>query len=200
MRLFFAVDPSEEARAGLARIQAGLRVALDTSGIRASYPAASNLHITVRFLGEVADEQIAAIVDAVRSGVRRGPIFTSFSEIGVFPNRRSARAVWIGVDNGASELHDAAEQVDRCLNTLGFAREDRPYKPHLTLARLRAPRRFDPRSVSFGEELPSLSLSSRAMDLVLYRSDTKEESPSGGVRYTAIARFPFEEQEERPRR
>jgi RNA 2',3'-cyclic 3'-phosphodiesterase len=200
MRLFFAIDPSDDARASLVRAQSAVRAALEAAAIRASYPAAANLHLTVRFLGEVADEQIAAIVEAVRSGVRRGPISTSFSEIGVFPNRRSAKVVWIGVDNGASELHDAAEQVDRCLNTLGFAREDRPYKPHLTLARLRAPRRFDPRSVSFSEELASPRLHSRAMDLVLYRSDTNEESPSGGVRYTAIARFPFEEQDERPRR
>jgi 2'-5' RNA ligase len=200
MRLFFAVDPSEDARAGLVRVQAHLRAALDAAGIRASYPAASNLHVTVRFLGEVADEKIAAIVDSIRGSVRCVPISMSFSELGVFPSRRSAKVVWIGVDKGADGLHDAAEQVDRCLNTLGFAREDRPYAPHLTLARMRAPRRFDPRSVSFGEELASRSLNSRAMDLVLYRSDTNEESPSGGVRYTAIARFPFEEQDERPRR
>lgn len=199
MRLFFAVDPSDEARAGLVRVQAVLRSALEAAGIRASYPAADHLHVTIRFLGEVEDEKIAAIVEAVRGGVRRGAISTSFSELGVFPNRRSAKVVWIGVDNGADGLHDAAEQVDRCLNTLGFAREDRPYTPHLTLARIRAPRRFDPRSVSFGEELASLSSRSTAMDLVLYRSDTNEESPSGGVRYTAIARFPFEEQDESPR-
>ena len=197
MRVFFAIDPSEAAREALARVQAVLRSALDAAGIRASYPAPPNLHVTVRFLGEVEDQKIAAIAGAVRSSVRCAPISTSFSGLGVFPSRRSARVVWIGVDKGADELQDAAEQVDRCLNMLGFAREDRPFKPHLTLARLRAPRRFDPRSVSFGEELASLSSCSRAMDLVLYRSDTNEESPSGGVRYTAIARFPFEEQGER---
>jgi 2'-5' RNA ligase len=195
MRVFFAIDPSEDARAGLVRAQEAVRAALASAGIRASYPAASSLHVTVRFLGEVADEKIAAIVEAIGSAVRRGPISTRFSELGVFPSRRSPRVVWIGVDKGAAELQDAAEQVDRCLNTLGFAHEERPFTPHLTLARIRAPRRFDPRSVSFREELASLST-----DLVLYRSDTNEGSSSGGVRYTAIARFPFEGQDERQRR
>jgi 2'-5' RNA ligase len=183
VRVFFAIEPAEGARIGIARVQDRVREALGAAKVRASFPRVEGLHVTVRFVGEVGEEKVAAIASAVRGSVRVAPFSARFSGLGVFPSARSPRVVWIGVDKGSEAFQDAAEQVDRCLETLGFVRE-KPLVPHLTLARLRERWRFDAslfETVSFGEELSSL-----VTELVLYRSDS-----DGGVHYTAIERFPF---------
>ena len=91
------------------------------------------MHITLKFLGNVADERRAQIENALRS-VRGRALALSLKQLGVFPNPRSARVLWVGIEAGP-ELEQLATAVDQQMNSLGFEREKRAFSPHVTLAR-----------------------------------------------------------------
>ncbi len=181
MRLFVAVDVPDEIKEKLYRDA----MLLKGSGIRASYPARSSYHITLKFLGEVAEERVKEIIDALTGAFDHiAPFEASVEGRGVFPGFRNPRVVWGGVrDNGGfSALKEA---VDRALEVLGFERDDKPFVPHITLGRVkkasmedkRIIRQFCEGKVSYG----SLTVG----EVILYRSILKPE----GAEYKKIHIF-----------
>lgn len=132
IRCFIAVDVEDEMlRTRLVRVQELLR---DT-GAKLKLVEPSNLHITLRFIGEVSEgmvEEIASLLDKVS--------FKSFEMtvkgLGAFPRPSSPRVVWAGVERGAEELRMLAESVDSLLRRLGL-RRDKEFRAHLTLARVK---------------------------------------------------------------
>jgi 2'-5' RNA ligase len=97
-------------------------------------------HVTLRFLGAVASEMVADVSGAVRDAVKRMPSFgVSPGGLGAFPRPTRATVLWCGVDDGAAALAECARRVEEALRALRFVPERRPFVPHVTLARLRAP-------------------------------------------------------------
>jgi len=97
------------------------------------------MHITLAFLGQVGDDQLAAVIEAVRGGVDGHRVFDlSLDHAGSFPLAGRLRAVWLGVGAGTDELTGLAASVARALGDRSFRLEDRPFTAHLTLARVRA--------------------------------------------------------------
>ncbi len=96
-----------------------------------------NLHLTVRFLGETPPDLTPDAALAVRDALEG---FRAFDVVlagaGSFPEARKPRALWLGIEQGAAELGALADALDPALEPLGWPRDDRPYRPHLTVARL----------------------------------------------------------------
>lgn len=133
MRLFVALDLTPEVRAALDELLAQLaQVKADVRWVRPE-----GMHLTLKFIGEVPDQERPAIQDALGRVTSTAPIAMSFEGLGYFPNERRPRVLWVGI-RASDNLAPLAAQVEAALEPLGIQREKRTYVPHLTLGRFRS--------------------------------------------------------------
>ena len=130
MRLFVALQISEEIRESISELICELRPLNDSW----KWTRAKNLHITLKFLGEVAEHKVPSAVEILRNIPAEFPIPLKFQSLGFFPNERRPRVLWVGIDTPQS-LPKLATAIDESLAKLGVVREERGFSPHLTLAR-----------------------------------------------------------------
>jgi 2'-5' RNA ligase len=131
MRIFVAINPTAEVRARLAEAARGLREA----GFPVRWVPPENVHLTLKFLGEVPEGRVPEICSAVDSAVAgAGPFEMAVSGFGAFPSLRRPRVVWAGIEL-SPPLERLQAELERALAAIGFPKEDRPYHPHLTLGR-----------------------------------------------------------------
>ncbi len=131
MRVFVAINLNSKERARLAEAAGGLREA----GYPIRWLPAENVHLTLKFLGEVPDERIpelAAAVDGAVHGLEAFPMVVN--GFGAFPSPRRPQVVWAGIERNPT-LGTLQGRVDEAMAELGFQREDRAFRPHLTLGR-----------------------------------------------------------------
>jgi 2'-5' RNA ligase len=114
-------------------------------GLTAELPAVKwsskveNLHVTVRFLGDVAVASLPALSQALIEAAGAHPAFTiSLRGFGAFPDARHASTLWVGVEDSEGRLGRLVEAVEQALERLGMARERRPFHPHVTVGRCKA--------------------------------------------------------------
>jgi 2'-5' RNA ligase len=184
MRAFVAVDVAEAVRKAVAREQEALR----GCGGDVKWVAAENLHLTVKFLGELGDEPAGLLQAALAEEAGRWrPLTLAYAGLGCFRRGRDPSVVWAGCSGDVDRLAALAGAADRLAEQVGVPRETRPYSPHLTLGRVRLPRNgrrlleaVEARArVPFGED--------RVDRLVLYRSTLTPEGPV----YEPLAAFPL---------
>lgn len=182
MRLFIAIDIPQSLKDDVeANVVEPLRGRL--AGARVTWVRAEGRHITLKFLGNVADGQIDAVSRAVENVSRRHAKFdTSFEELGGFPHLRRPRVLWLGLGEGALNATAIAEDLDVHLEPLGFPREGRPFHAHLTLVRFRSP---SVREMPFEYEIPGDAFA--VNEVVLFQSQLHPK----GARYTALRRYPL---------
>ncbi len=186
IRTFVAV-PVEDAV--VRRRLAGARSLLpDLRGVR--WAAERQLHFTLKFLGDVEEERIEAARRATAAAARGGPgsFRLALEGLGAFPPKGAARVVWAGCGAGAEALASLAATVEEAFDTAGFPREERPFSPHLTLARVRDPlsgRRLAQALPSVPEEPFGTVL---VGSIVLYRSDLSPAGPD----YSELLRVALE--------
>ncbi|MFB3776579.1 MAG: RNA 2',3'-cyclic phosphodiesterase [Bryobacteraceae bacterium] len=181
MRLFTAIDLPEDVRDRLAALIGRLR-----PSARLKWSAAGNLHITTKFIGEWPAERLEELATALRGVPGRAPVAVAIRGLGWFPNPRAPRVFWAGVEAG-SLLEELARDTDLALTRLGVAREDRPFSPHLTLARIKEPAPLD-RLRDAVSSLPSVEFGQFTVDrFCLYESQLR---PSGSV-YSKLQEFVF---------
>jgi len=129
MRTFVAIEVSDKDDLNsIHKIQTELN-------IKAKPVELHNMHFTVQFLGEVSEEMVGKISDALNS-IEFSSFSISFASIGVFPNPNSPRVIWIGTDDGVNELEKLAEMIRSKLSHLGFS-PDKKFKPHVTIFRVK---------------------------------------------------------------
>ena len=130
MRAFVAVEIQDDAILdAIAKIQSEFK-------IKATPVNKKNMHFTLLFLGEITEESTEQIKKALAT-ISFQKIEVKFTHVGAFPNPRSPRVIWIGVDEkSAKQLVELALQVEKKLGPLGF-RQDKPFKPHLTIFRVK---------------------------------------------------------------
>ena len=141
MRVFVAVFPPPELREEvLARAR---RLSL-RGRVRWSRP--ENIHLTLKFLGEVREEVLTGLCAALEELCEHHAAFDAgLAGLGAFPSARRAQILWAGIGMGSNELRSLATDLDAAMAPLGFEREKRPYTPHLTLGRARGrPASFEP--------------------------------------------------------
>lgn len=135
MRCFVAVEIPEEVREGVEDLQGELR---ETGG-DLNLVDPGQVHVTLKFLGDVEEERVPAVEEAVeRAAAPVEPFEASYEGVGVFPSRSYVRVVWVGAEgSGFSEL---ASNLEDEMADLGFEREDRDFVPHATIARVKSGR------------------------------------------------------------
>jgi 2'-5' RNA ligase len=139
-RLFVAVPLAEEARASVARlvedVQAGADAVARKQRSAVRWVRMDGLHVTLRFLGPTDEARVvdlAAIVEDVAGSI--GPFQVSIRGSGAFPSPRRPRTLWLGIDDGATELAALATNLSAGLAEAGWPADERPFRAHLTLAR-----------------------------------------------------------------
>lgn len=179
-RLFVAADVPEPHLAAVADAAAELREKWPT----ARWIPTENQHVTLRFLGSTGIDLVPVVGEAlVESASTAAPGLISIEGAGAFPSLRRASILWAGIDDPAAVLGGLVADLEPRFAALGFEAERRPYVPHLTLARFRAPVRLDDPPLT----IPATDRYSVA-DVVLYRSHTS----SKGARYEELLRAPLQ--------
>lgn len=133
MRLFVAINLPSEVRRSLWTATEPLR-ALD---VPVRWIGAESIHLTLKFLGDVETKRERDIIDAVESAVTNAPRFVlPIGGFGMFPNATRPRVVWVGCESvpGLELLQD---RLERHMESVGFPIDGRPFRPHLTLGRVR---------------------------------------------------------------
>lgn len=144
IRAFLAILLDDPLRAELRSLQDSLRRRLGAEhdpSVRVQWVRPEALHVTVKFLGDIDEPQVEAIKAAVEPVCAQTvPVTVEFAHLGVFPDLRAPRVLWVGCRSAPSveALVSFATAVDRAMMPLGFEQERRPFQPHLTLARIKA--------------------------------------------------------------
>jgi RNA 2',3'-cyclic 3'-phosphodiesterase len=180
MRLFVGLDLPGDVVRNLEKLLERLRPA---ARIQWSPPA--NMHVTTKFIGEWPEERLEDLKAALGGIAPRAAISMRIRQLGFFPNERSPRVFWCGIE--APGLAELAADTERATSALGIAAETRPYSPHLTLARIKERLNLEPLHKAIAA-LPSTEFGSfEARSFFLYRSQLR---PGGSV-YTKLAEFPL---------
>jgi 2'-5' RNA ligase len=138
-RIFVAVDISDEARHKTADYVNSLK--LEFPNLRVGWEKPEKLHLTMKFLGDTNDEQLGNLKEIARNIAAKTPKFNlQIAETGVFPSARNARVLWIDVEDEKRSLTEINRLLEIECEGIGFAREIRNFKPHLTIARVKEPR------------------------------------------------------------
>lgn len=178
MRLFAAVPVTGTAAGELQEVLAEL----GREGWPVRWARPEGLHLTLKFFGETDPGQVPAIGQMLGSAVGgTAPIACGAEGLGAFPAPGSARVLWAGY-HAEPALELLAHRVEAGAVTLGFPVEGRPFRPHVTLGRVRDNSRLPEEATARLDRVPLLE-SLTADHVVLYRS----ESGSGGTRYDAVA-------------
>lgn len=183
MRLFAALPVEPPAAAELATLLGTLRA----SGWPVRWARPEGLHLTMKFFGETDATRVEAIEQMLEVAARgTGPLSCGPVELGAFPGWARARVLWAGYE-GESALELLVHRVEQGAERLGFPVEGRPFRPHVTLGRLRDGARLPDAAL---ERLEGHRLQDGfvARRLVLYRSDT---APGGAI-YAPIRTFDLE--------
>ena len=135
IRSFIAVELPEEAKKGLA----GLRSRLERDEHKfVKWVEPGSIHLTLKFLGNILSRQVAEVVEVMEGAVQgSSPFHLEISGMGAFPNLKQPRVFWVGISGEMDKLSELQQTIDSALVPLGFTKEDRPFVPHLTLARIR---------------------------------------------------------------
>lgn len=188
IRAFLAVNFSVPATRRLAEaageVRAQVKAAAGSSetALKTSWVPPANLHVTLRFLGDIAEELAPRLVIALKQSLQSfDPFEIKAGGLGAFPSLEAPRVLWLGVDGGKS-LTKLQGEIERTLTELGFAKDERAFFPHVTIGRIlegawAATPTLDKPEVA----------TSRLSEVVLYESRPVQK----GQEYVALGRVGF---------
>ena len=182
MRLFVALDIPDAVRAALSELSDQLKKTCPN----ARWVGLRGVHVTLKFIGEVSAEQVEEIRRALGELPSFSPIAVRFAGLGFFPSARRPRVFWAGVEAGP-QLATMVASIEMKLEPLGIAPENRPFHPHLTLARFETPERTQALSAAVeGLGTPEFGRET-FREFYLYQSVLKRS----GAEYTRLVTYPF---------
>ena len=188
IRAFIAINLSPDILARLEDVLRDLKAKDPSAPVR--WTPAHNIHLTIKFLGDVSVANIDLLTKLLASEAARHPEFEiSVGELGAFPNVRRPRVVWVGVQ-APPELGTLQHGVEHEMARIGYALEDRPFSPHLTLGRVS--RNAGPDNLrQLGDIISQTKVgflgAVRVREVHLYRSDLR---PTGSI-YTSLFTAPL---------
>jgi len=185
IRSFLAVDPPREIIDAIGMIQDRLRKNIQ-GDIRWVRP--QGIHLTLKFFGAISESDVANISLVVENTTSNiAPFTLGIKRVGAFPDVKRPRVLWLGMDGDVDTLIRLQKEVDAELQKYGFEKEDRTFRPHLTLARIKDPRGLIGLAKIMEKRENYEAGSFSAAGLNLFKSDL---TPKGAV-YTKLAYFPF---------
>lgn len=184
IRSFIAIELPEQARKGLARLRRGLE--RDEHGF-VKWVDPQGIHLTLKFLGNIPAKRVTEITDAIKKATGGiSPFHLEISGLGAFPSLKQPRVFWVGISGELDKLSALQLDIDSTLAALGFAREERPFVAHLTVARIRegaspAERR------DFGELVDSTTFQDKyPVEVAAVRLMRSQLTPAGAI-YTCLS-------------
>jgi 2'-5' RNA ligase len=184
MRSFIAIDLPHEVRLILDQVQRELKGSV--TGVRWVRP--EGIHLTLKFLASIPPEQVAAIAAAVGKAIHREPpLALNLSGLGAFPNPRRPRVIWVGIGGEVERLSRLQARLEEALEPLGFPREERSFRPHLTLGRVRDPRRPPDLTHALADVTLPAGNPFDVREILVYKSDLR---PTGAI-YTKLQHLPL---------
>ena len=179
MRLFTAIDLSDEVRENIETLQRRIK-----HTARIQWSPATNLHITTKFIGEWPEARLDELKSALARIPAVGSIPIEVRQTGWFPNAHSPRVFWVGVQ-APRTLHELAKATSAAAASLGVVDEQRAYSPHLTLARIRPPQPL----TALRQAVANLeSQEFGRFEATRYHLYLSEQSSAGSI-YTKLADF-----------
>ncbi len=185
IRAFLAVDPPQEVLNEIGRNQERFKKTIQ-GDIRWVRP--EGIHLTLKFFGYVSEADIANITQVVKNNIVDVKPFTlNVRRAGVFPSVNRARVLWLGMDGDIDTLIRLQKKIDTALQGYGFEMENRPFSPHVTLARIKEPKGLIglAKIIEKSEDYAAGSFSVGGLNL--FKSTL---TPKGAI-YTKLAYFPF---------
>lgn len=170
MRLFIAVDLPLDIKEKIKEVQ----LALKKCDLNAKWVNAENVHLTLKFLGEVGEDKIEEIKKIIETVAAYQKLFTvQFKDFGFFPNEKKPRVFFVST-SGEDILKSMANTLEEKLEIIGFKKEGR-FRSHLTLARLRTPQNID----CLKNEIRKIKLEEKFLikEIVLFKSTLKASGP-----------------------
>ncbi len=187
MRLFVALEIPVAVRDNLAaQIEVLRELSTKVVDKRPRWVRPENLHMTLKFIGEVSPAKLDGIRGALSAIRSNAPVDLKFRGLGFFPNKNHPRVLWAGLVASAN-LPSLAGDIDGALETQGVARERRAFTPHLTLARIEPPGLHEKLRAAIQKSGEREFGSFQTREFHLIESKLK---PSG-AEYTTLASFPF---------
>jgi 2'-5' RNA ligase len=152
IRSFIAIELPDEVKSALAQLQTQLKTGKQ---LPVKWVDPYSIHLTLKFLGNIDLNKVREITGAMEAAAQGiSPFKLEIKDLGVFPNLKRVRVVWVGVSGEVAQLSQLQQRIESNLVPLGFAREARSFTPHLTLARVREQASPDEQQ-SFGELIAS---------------------------------------------
>ena len=179
IRAFIACDIPEALLEKISNVQDNQK----GLGADVSWTKVSSIHVTLRFLGDIEEGYIDKIASVIREAARgRSSFEISIKGSGAFPNLKNPRVVWLGIDDGTKGLKNLQQSIEDGLKGLGLEPEDRGFRPHLTIGRVKGSKGKESLSSALSE-LRDVELGSFPVDrVILYKSELK---PTGAI-YTKL--------------
>lgn len=185
IRAFLALDPPEEILREVGRIQDRLRKLIygDLRWVRPE-----GIHLTLKFFGDIPETAVVNIsAVAGQAAAAVGSFELAIGGTGVFPDPSRPRVVWLGMNGEVARLVTFQQGLERALREIGFPPEERPFRPHLTLGRIKSQKGLSGLAEALEKEKAVTAGNFTASGLSLFQSDL---TPRGAV-YTRLAGYPF---------
>ncbi len=177
MRAFIAIELPKKIKDALAQLQQKLK----STGADAKWVAPENIHLTIKFLGEINDEQLGKITLILEETAKNHSSFQlRINSIGVFPKINFPRVIWVGADLGDEECKKIAAELEEKTAQTGIPKEKREFSSHITIARVRSPSNRD-KLVQELDNLagyfPKTNLQFNAAKITLFKSTLTPKGP-----------------------
>ncbi len=179
IRCFLAIDLPDTLRPQLALVQGELK----KSGADVRWVQVGNIHLTLKFFGNLPDSEIEPITQAAGEVAgQQAPFKLQVTVAGAFPNTKSPRVIWLGLGGDVMPLAQMYHKLEKAFAALGHLPEGRPFNPHLTLGRVKSPANRHRLAMAL-EKLPPLNWPPfKVSEIILFRSTL---TPQGSI-YTPL--------------
>jgi 2'-5' RNA ligase len=185
MRCFIAIDIDEKIGSALSDLQQQLRDSVDVKKGDINWVNPDNIHLTLKFLGEIKDEKVAEICNIVKAVAGRHKSFElDIESVGHFGGK-SPKVLWVGTGKGGENLLELQEDIEKSLALAGWPEETREFSGHLTLCRIRKPA-AGMKLAQASEDYKDFKVGTLSADAVcVYQSELKP----GGPVYTLLGNY-----------
>lgn len=187
MRVFIAIELDQDTKAALSSLEEKLKI----SQADVKWVEPENIHLTLKFLGERDEKKIKQIVSALTKTAQSFSSYSSsISTLGAFPNLRSARVIWAGIDKGDNETKTIAANLEEEISRIGIPKERRAFSSHITIGRVRSFKNIQNLYMQLedlSKKLSTQRLEFNISELTLFKSTLSRQ----GAIYEAIARIPL---------
>ncbi|MFH0855743.1 MAG: RNA 2',3'-cyclic phosphodiesterase [Candidatus Omnitrophota bacterium] len=148
MRTFIAIELPAQIKNKLSELQELLKES--KADVKWTEPA--NIHITLKFLGEIDEDESVKIAGIIEEMAHKSKQFhIRLFSLGAFPNMELGRVIWVGIDKGDNETKSFAKRLDASLEKLGIPQDKRPFSSHITIGRIKSPLHKDKLAKTFNE-------------------------------------------------